>query len=212
MHRLSCFLALGFLLFLGACGESPDQLRAQRYPNGAPPAAVEATPLPAAGNMTPADMAPVPLAPVATTTTTSSVASSTAMPATSAGAPATAVIRTTTTSTTANALAPTVLVPAPRVEIAKLKFGLTQPDYAPILNAAVAQALRQNPKAVFDVVVVTPAGGSDTQADTEAERARFNGNAVMHAIMNYNVPVERINMSAATDGAAGGTEVRVYTH
>jgi len=227
MQRLTCALTLSSLLLLSACGEAPDTIRARQYGHTAAPGTVEAAPLPPgpnAGNMTQADMAPVPLAPlpaatpmtdtaplppvtdVTATTQKTTVTTQTDMPAAAPGT----VVKTESVKTVAK----TTLVPAApkaRVQIADLKFGLTQPDYAPILKAAIADALTKNPNASFDVVVVTPAGGSDKQTDVEAERAAFNGNTVMHTIMDYDVPVERINLSAATDGAASGTEVRVYS-
>lgn len=216
MQRIPCALALGALLLLTACGEAPDTIRSQQYSHAAAPGTVETASLPPgpnAGNMTAADMAPVPLAslpPVTDVTATTQQTTTTTRMDAPTLPPAVVKKESVKTKTVAVTVAPSPL-PHQRVEIADLKFGLTQPDYAPILKSAVAAALAKNPNASFDVVVVTPMGGSDRQTDIESARAEFNGNTVMHAIMDYDVPVERINMSAAADAGASGTEVRVYT-
>ena len=66
-----------------------------------------------------------------------------------------------------------------------------QPDvaYEPALYQALSRALERRPDAVFDLVAVSPQGGSPAEA-------RQNAEAVFQSMTNMGLPAERVAMAA----------------
>ncbi len=80
-----------------------------------------------------------------------------------------------------------------------------QPDvaYEPALYQALSRALERRPDAVFDLVAVSPQGGSPAEA-------RQNAEAVFQSMTNMGLPAERVAMAAMGSTSATNPEVHIY--
>ena len=68
---------------------------------------------------------------------------------------------------------------------------------------ALSRALERRPDAVFDLVAVSPQGGSPAEA-------RKNAEAVFQSMTNMGLPAERVAMAAMGSTSATNPEVHIY--
>lgn len=86
-----------------------------------------------------------------------------------------------------------------------IKFDDTNFDYSTALFESISGALEQMPSAGFEVVAVSPAGGS-----SYADQARTRASEVFSKIIEMGVPSERLSIASSTSSSAQAEEVHIY--
>ena len=86
-----------------------------------------------------------------------------------------------------------------------IKFDDTNFDYSTALFESISGALEQMPSAGFEVVAVSPAGGS-----SYADQARDRASEVFSKIVEMGVPTERLSIASSTSSSAQAEEVHIY--
>ncbi len=86
-----------------------------------------------------------------------------------------------------------------------IKFDDTNFDYSTALFESISGALEQMPSAGFEVVAVSPSGGSSF-----ADQARDKAAEVFSKILEMGVPTERLSIASSTSSSAQAEEVHIY--
>ena len=86
-----------------------------------------------------------------------------------------------------------------------IKFDDSNFDYSSALFESISGALEQMPSAGFEVVAVSPAGGS-----SYADQARDRASEVFSKIIEMGVPTERLSIASSTSSSAQAEEVHIY--
>ena len=86
-----------------------------------------------------------------------------------------------------------------------IKFDDTNFDYSTALFESISGALEQMPSAGFEVVAVSPSGGSSF-----ADQARDRASEVFSKIVEMGVPTERLSIASSTSSSAQAEEVHIY--
>ena len=86
-----------------------------------------------------------------------------------------------------------------------IKFDDSNFDYSTALFESISGALEQMPSAGFEVVAVSPAGGS-----SYADQARDRASEVFSKIVEMGVPTERLSIASSTSSSAQAEEVHIY--
>ena len=86
-----------------------------------------------------------------------------------------------------------------------IKFDDTNFDYSTALFESISGALEQMPSAGFEVVAVSPSGGS-----SYADQARDRASEVFSKILEMGVPTERLSIASSTSSSAQAEEVHIY--
>ena len=86
-----------------------------------------------------------------------------------------------------------------------IKFDDTNFDYSTALFESISGALEQMPSAGFEVVAVSPSGGS-----SYADQARDRAAEVFSKIVEMGVPTERLSIASSTSNSAQAEEVHIY--
>ncbi len=86
-----------------------------------------------------------------------------------------------------------------------IKFDDSSFDYSAALFESISGALEQMPSAGFEVVAVSPAGGS-----SYADQARSRASEVFSKIVEMGVPTERLSIASSTSSSAQAEEVHIY--
>ena len=86
-----------------------------------------------------------------------------------------------------------------------IKFDDTNFDYSTALFESISGALEQMPSAGFEVVAVSPSGGS-----SYADQARDKASEVFSKIVEMGVPTERLSIASSTSTSAQAEEVHIY--
>jgi hypothetical protein len=107
-----------------------------------------------------------------------------------------------TTAAAAGTATP-VVVRRPYITIS---FSQPEVDYGPTLYQAVQQALKRRPDLKFEVVGVSPASAGSSPTPSALRRAR----AVMDALVEMGLPLDRLSMSGATSASATSDEVQLF--
>jgi len=84
-----------------------------------------------------------------------------------------------------------------------IRFDKADVAYEPALYQALSRALERRPDAVFDLVAVSPSGGTSNVA-------RRNADNVMRSMTSMGLPSERVIMASMSNPSASATEVHVY--
>jgi hypothetical protein len=87
-----------------------------------------------------------------------------------------------------------------------INFSQPEVDYGPALYQAVQQALKRRPDLKFEVVGVSPASQGPSATPSALRRAR----AVMDALVEMGLPLDRLSMSGATSTSATNDEVQLF--
>lgn len=86
-----------------------------------------------------------------------------------------------------------------------IKFDDSSFDYSTALFESISGALEQMPSAGFEVVAVSPAGGT-----SYADQARDRASEVFSKILEMGVPTERLSIASSTSSSAQAEEVHIY--
>lgn len=100
--------------------------------------------------------------------------------------------------------------PAQRRPLIVIRFDRPDVDYQQALYSVVNQALQKYPAAQFDLVAVSSSQGNPAQVALSSSEARKNGEAVLRALAQMGLPVERIRLNAANSADVRNTEVHLY--
>ena len=113
-------------------------------------------------------------------------------------------------ASTARMPEPTAIGPATgQRPLVVIRFTRDDVDYAQPLYQAVSAALDRRPQAVFDVVGVSPDGGSPSDVALTANRARNRAEEVLRTLVDLGLPPARATLSSAA-AAVEGPEVHIY--
>ncbi len=112
-----------------------------------------------------------------------------------------ATIRRASTTRTMAALTPQTL--ADRKPLVIIRFDKPDVTYEPALYQALSRALERRPDAVFDLVAVSPDGGSPGAAQDNAQ-------AVFQSMTSMGLPAERVALGATSNAKAASPEVHIY--
>ncbi|MDP6207000.1 MAG: hypothetical protein QGG01_01755, partial [Roseibacillus sp.] len=100
--------------------------------------------------------------------------------------------------------------PTDRRPLVVIRFDRKDVNYQQALYTAVNRAISRQPDAAFDLVAVTPSGGSPTQLSINSNSARRSAEEVLRALSDMGLPAERVKLSAMSSGEAQTNEVRIY--
>ena len=87
-----------------------------------------------------------------------------------------------------------------------IRFDRANINYEDALFSAANQALQRFPNAQFDLVAVSPTGG--TQADQASSRG--HAERVMRSLTGMGIPANRVTMSATSSGTVSDQEVHIF--
>lgn len=91
-----------------------------------------------------------------------------------------------------------------------IRFDRQNVQYEQALYDAVSKALERRPNAAFDLVAVTPGGGTPAEVALNSNSARRNAESVLRTLTNMGLPPERVSLAATTSPTATTTEVHLY--
>lgn len=100
--------------------------------------------------------------------------------------------------------------PANRRPLVIIRFDRADVDYQQPLYTAVSQALDKFPAAKFDLVAVSRAEGNPAELALATTETRKNGEAVLRALTQMGVPLERIRLNAANAKDVTNSEVHLF--
>lgn len=110
----------------------------------------------------------------------------------------------------ATALPDKTFLPDSRKPLVIIRFDRKNVDYQQALYTAVNRTLSRSPAAVFDLVAVTPSGGSSAQLSKNSYSAQHSAEEVLRALADMGLPAERIKLSAMSNDEALTNEVHIY--
>ncbi|HYE01252.1 MAG TPA: hypothetical protein VEH84_17855 [Alphaproteobacteria bacterium] len=111
---------------------------------------------------------------------------------------------------TRTASAPPPANAADRRPLVIIRFDRDDVKYEQQLYQAVGAALERRPNAVFDLVAVTPTGGSPAQAAIASTNAKRHAEGVLRSLLQLGLPSNRLNLSANSSGGAQSPEVHLF--
>ncbi len=91
-----------------------------------------------------------------------------------------------------------------------IRFDKPNVSYEGALYAAVKGALDRRPSASFDVVAVSPVGGTPGSQALGAGAARRNADSVVRSLTNMGLPASRVRVSQASSPNAQSGEVQLF--
>jgi hypothetical protein len=110
----------------------------------------------------------------------------------------------------ATALPDKTFVPANRKPLVVIRFDRKNVDYQQPLYTAINRTLSRSPAAAFDLVAVTPSGGTSAQLSKNSYSAQRSAEEVLRALADMGLPAERIKLSAMSSEEALANEVHIY--
>jgi len=112
----------------------------------------------------------------------------------------------------ATALPDKTFTPANRKPLVVIRFDRKNVDYQQPLYTAVNRTLSRSPAAAFDLVAVTPSGGTSAQLSKNSYSAQRSAEAVLGSLADMGLPAERVKLSAMSSDEALTNEVHIYLH
>jgi len=91
-----------------------------------------------------------------------------------------------------------------------IRFDRDNVDYQMAVYQAVSQALDRFPQARFEVMAVSPSRGNPAQVAMAASNAKRRAEEVLRTLSQMGLPIERVQLTAATTEKAEGGEVHIY--
>ena len=91
-----------------------------------------------------------------------------------------------------------------------IRFDRADVPFEQALYSAVSQALESRPGSQFDLVAVTPGGGSAADIALNGSKSKKNAETVFRALLEMGLPAERVALSASSSGDAVTNEVHIY--
>lgn len=101
-------------------------------------------------------------------------------------------------------------VPSDRRPLVIIRFDRPNVNYEQALYAAVGQALDKYPSVGFDLVAVSSSRGNPAEMALATTEARKNGEAVLRSLTQMGLPVERVNLGAASSPDVRSSEVHLF--
>ncbi|MCH8110818.1 MAG: hypothetical protein IH905_02510 [Proteobacteria bacterium] len=99
---------------------------------------------------------------------------------------------------------------AGRRPLVVIRFDRPNVPFEQALYTAVSQALDTRAGAQFDLVAVTPSGGSPADLAINSSKSKKNAESVLRALLEMGLPADRVALSASTSGDAFTNEVHIY--
>jgi len=99
---------------------------------------------------------------------------------------------------------------AGRQALVVIRFDRPDVAYQEPLYQAVSAALERKPTAVFDLVAVTPAGGSAGDVALASNQVKRSAEDVLRSLTEMGLPSDRVSISATTSYDAQANEVRIF--
>jgi hypothetical protein len=103
-----------------------------------------------------------------------------------------------------------VAAPSSRRPLVIIRFDRPNINYDQAIYTAVSQSLEKYPAAKFDLVAVSPSEGSPAQISLLSTEARKNGEAVLRSLSQMGLPLERVQLNAASSKDVVNSEVHLY--
>jgi hypothetical protein len=97
-----------------------------------------------------------------------------------------------------------------RRPLVTIRFDRADVPYEQALYTAVSRALERRPTAIFDLVAVSPSGGSAAQVSIGADQAKRNAENVMRSLSKMGLPADRLALSAITSPGVHDSEVQIF--
>lgn len=97
-----------------------------------------------------------------------------------------------------------------RRPLVTIRFDRPDVPYEHALYTAVSRALERRPSAVFDLVAVSPSGGSAAQVSISADEAKRDAESVMRSLSKMGLPADRLALSSMTSGSVHDNEVQIF--
>lgn len=91
-----------------------------------------------------------------------------------------------------------------------IRFDTPGVSYQQALYTAVSKVLDQRPQTGFDLVAVTPAGGSASEVAMNQSKSKQNAQGVLRTLTDMGLPSDRVSVAATTSADASVPEVRLY--
>jgi hypothetical protein len=99
----------------------------------------------------------------------------------------------------------------PAQTVITIKFDHPKIEFEQDLYTALNQSLQSKPGASFQVVAVSPTGGSAAAMQKAQREAQHHAQDVLKSMTDMGVPAARVGISSSTDPAVTATEVRVFS-
>lgn len=91
-----------------------------------------------------------------------------------------------------------------------IRFDRPDVAYEQALYQALSQTLEGQPNAQFDLVAVSPGGGSPADVAVGQSKSKRFANQVLRSMTDMGLPANRIDLAAITDPATISNEVHIY--
>ncbi|WP_158596143.1 hypothetical protein [Oleomonas cavernae] len=91
-----------------------------------------------------------------------------------------------------------------------IRFDQQDVAYQQALYTAVSKVLERRPETGFDLVAVSPSGGTAAEVAMNQTRSKQNAQGVLRTLTDMGLPSDRVSVAATTSGDADVPEVRVY--
>ncbi len=91
-----------------------------------------------------------------------------------------------------------------------VRFDRPDVPYQQALYATVSKVLEQRPRAMFDLVAVTPTSGGQAGISQNNRKARRHAENILRSLTEMGLPPSRVAVSAKTAAQANTNEVHLY--
>lgn len=91
-----------------------------------------------------------------------------------------------------------------------IRFDNPSVSYQQALYTAVSKVLDQRPQTGFDLIAVSPAGGSAAEVAMNQNKSKQNAQGVLRTLTDMGLPSDRVSVAATTSADASVPEVRIY--
>lgn len=91
-----------------------------------------------------------------------------------------------------------------------IRFDRPNVDYKQALYNVVNRALQRSPNAGFDIVAVASSKGSVAKVTVDSNKAKRNAEAVLRALSEMGLPLQRVRLSSTTSSKVRTNEVHVF--
>lgn len=91
-----------------------------------------------------------------------------------------------------------------------IRFDNPNVAYQQALYNAVSKVLEQRPQTGFDLIAVTPAGGTAAEVAMNQTKSKQNAQGVLRTLTDMGLPSDRVSVAATTSAEASVPEVRLY--
>ncbi|MFL2668730.1 MAG: hypothetical protein ACJ0HT_04040, partial [Alphaproteobacteria bacterium] len=99
---------------------------------------------------------------------------------------------------------------AARRPLVRIPFDRPNVSYQQALYTAVNRVLKRKPQAGFDLVAVASGKGSAAQVTVASNKSKRYAQKVLRSLMDMGLPLQRVRLSAMTNGDSKSNEVHLY--